>query len=161
MKVITIEGGETILVGDMTPRLPPPLMADPPFWLDHWAETSEEARKAFPWFARMIAALKMPVVEGTKRTLPLWHVQATGSVYTVDRERRTLTLVKGKPDEWHWKNYAVLRRMGYSVEMRPIEMTIGAGKTSLTIFESPHSPSGGSPTPPPTSAPPSAEGAAG
>lgn len=144
--VVEIDG-QTILVGDTTPRLPPPLMAEPPHWLEGWAEHDIEARQSIPFFTRMIGALKMPVVEGDNRTLPLWHVSATGSIYAIDRERHTFTLIKGKPDEWHWKNYAVLRRLGYTVDIRPVEMEIGSGKTSVTIFESRRSPLPGSATP--------------
>jgi hypothetical protein len=151
MRIIDLPGGESCLVGDMTPRLPPPVMAFPPKWLaqQNWA-ASEEASGGVKFFTQMLALLKNPVVEGDKRTLPLWHVPATGSVYALDKERKTFTLIKGTPDLWHWKNAIVLKQLGYTVEIRPITVEIGTGK-SITISESPHSPQPGSDSPSPTS----------
>lgn len=127
--------GYTVLVGDNTPRMPPPLMIEPPVWLKEWADHDVEARQGVVFFQNMLEALKMPVVEGSQRTLPLWHVPATGSVYAIDRERKTFVLIKGKPDEWHWKNYAVMAKLGYTVSIQPIQMEIGWGKSTITISE--------------------------
>ena len=151
MRIIDLPGGERCLVGDMTPCLPPPVMAFPPKWLaqQNWA-ASEEASGGVKFFTQMLALLKNPVVEGDKRTLPLWHVPATGSVYALDKERQTFTLIKGPPDLWHWKNAIVLQQLGYTVEIRPITVEIGTGK-SITISESPRYPQPGSGSPLPTS----------
>jgi hypothetical protein len=153
LRIIDLPGGESCLVGDMTPRLPPPVMGVPPSWLttQNWA-ASQEAKEGIAFFERMLALMKSPTVEGDKRTLPLWHVPATGCVYALDKERKTFTLIKGVADLWHWKNSIVLRKLGYTVDIRPITVEIGTGK-SITISESPHCPPPGSGSPSPTSGP--------
>lgn len=121
--------------GDTEMREAPPLMSSPPAWLDAWEKHDIEARRAFVFFLDMLHVLSMPKIVGDSRTLPLWHVPASGNVYAVDKEKKTFTLISGKTDEWHWKNYAVLKKQGYAVMVSPVEMAIGAGKTSITLLQ--------------------------
>lgn len=100
-KVVEINGYR-ILVGQDSGTIYVPAAPTKPFWYARWEPTPQ----MIEFFRAMLAQLNW---------LSIWQVPATGSVYSIDKERKTLTLIKGQPDEWHWKNVKTLGKLGYRV----------------------------------------------
>lgn len=114
-KILNI-GGKLILMGDHTPQ-DVPLQPTRPRWLDGWEPRTVDVE----FFRQMLSLMKDDSV---------WVVPATKAEYRVDKTRKKLVLVKGKVDEWFWKNAKTLPKLGYTVIVYKTASD-GSGKTAI------------------------------
>jgi hypothetical protein len=112
-KIVEV-GGARILVDTDTTKHYVPLEPTKPFWFDAY----EIEPHMLIFFSTILAALN---------TFGFWRSPSTGNIYSIDKQRKTFTLINGELDEWHWKNVKTLPKLGYRVLVVQ-EATAGAGK---------------------------------
>lgn len=112
---IVHDGDKLCLISNEAPVPAPPLAPSCPPELENWQPTSAQVA----WFSNLINLMR----EGG-----LWQVQASGAQYQVNKKDRSLVLLRGKIDEWHWMNVKTCAKLGYKV-LVAAELSTGAGKS--------------------------------
>lgn len=83
------------------------------------------------WFNNLLRTLR-PQAE--------WVVPATGQVYHIDKDKRTVELVHGDPNDpekWHEKTKLVFQKLGYTVHDHPPENPDEISFAESRLIESP------------------------
>lgn len=120
------EGKRTLRMGSQQQLNDVPIMPTRPRWLDRWEPRSVDVQ----FFVTLFAGMK----DGGE-----WEIPRTGSRYRIDKTDKKLILVKGKIDEWFWKNAKTMPKLGYAVI---VDKTIsdGSGKTAIQQRENQNPP---------------------
>ena len=115
--VVTDEDGKrTLKLGNQQRLDDVPLMPKCPRWLDQWEPRSVDVLFFITLFGGM--------TDGAE-----WEIPRTGSRYRIDKTGKKLVLIRGKIDEWFWKNAKTLSKFGYTAVVDKTAAT-GSGKTS-------------------------------
>lgn len=115
--VITeVDGKRTFRMGNQQQLDDVPLVPTRPRWLDRWEPRSVDIQFFATLFAKM--------VDGAE-----WEIPRTGSRYRIDKTDKKLVLIKGKIDEWFWKNAKTMLKLGYAVVVDKTASD-GSGKTA-------------------------------
>lgn len=119
--IITEEDGKsTLRMGNQQQLDDVPLMPTRPRWLKHWEPRAVDVE----FFRTLFDGMK----DGAQ-----WEIPRTGSRYRIDKVGKKLILIKGKVDEWFWKNAKTMPKLGYEVIVDKTASD-GSGKTAVQQY---------------------------